>query len=78
MSRDHTKMRDFSLTNLFFVTGLSFLAFTAGLRFLDGVINPFLLKVGIGALILGVLSFIVSILLKKWEQKNSGMSTDSD
>jgi len=71
-------MKDFSLTNLFFVTGISFLAFTAGLKFLDGVVNDFLLKVGIGALTLGVLSFAVSFLLKKWEQKNSGMSTDSD
>ena len=40
-------MRDFSLTNLMLVTGTSFLVFTAGMKFLDGTINHFLLNTGL-------------------------------
>jgi hypothetical protein len=73
------KMRDFTLTNLFFVTGFSFLAFTAGMKLLDGEINTFLLKVGLGAIGLGILFYLISFFLHKWEEKNStGMSSDRD
>jgi uncharacterized membrane protein len=71
-------MKDFSITNLFLVTGLSFLGFTAGLKFLDGETNPFLLKVGLIALGMGVISFLINFLLKKWDAKNSRISTDGE
>lgn len=72
-------MRDFSLTNLMLVTGTSFLVFTAGMRFLDGTINYFLLYTGLISLGLGFLFLLVSTLFRNWEKKNStGISTDGE
>lgn len=72
-------MRDFSLTNLMLVTGTSFLVFTAGMKFLDGTINYFLLNTGLISLGLGFLFLLANALLRSWERKNStGISTDTE
>ena len=74
-----SKMRDFSPVNLLFVTGTSFLVFTAGMRFLDGSINYFLLNIGIWALGLGCFFYLAGALFRIWEKKNStGISTDRE
>ncbi len=74
-----SKMRDFSPINLLFVTGASFLLFSAGMRFLDGSINYFLLNIGLWAFGLGCFFSLLGLLLRLWEKKNStGISTDSE
>jgi hypothetical protein len=74
-----SKNRDFSPVNLLLVTGISFLIFTAGMRFLDGSINYFLLNVGLWALGSGFFIYLLGLLFRIWEKKNStGISADSE
>ncbi|MBL0232125.1 MAG: hypothetical protein IPQ08_00505 [Chitinophagaceae bacterium] len=72
-------MKDFSPVNLLLVTGISFLLFTAGMLFLDGNVNYFLLNTGAVSLGLGCFFYLAIAIFRSRQKKNStGISTDRE
>ncbi len=69
-------MREFSLTNFFLVTGLSFLAFTGAMKLLDGTTIRILLKIGLASLALGVLAVVIKFLFSNRGKSNSRITKE--
>lgn len=67
------EMKEFSWQALFFVTGISFLLFSCGLKFLDGVYSIPMLWIGAIALVLGLISWIGSLLPKTHSKKKRNL-----
>lgn len=70
-------MREFSLTNFFLVTGVSFLAFTGVMKLLDGVTIRILFITGLISLGLGAIAFLIKLLVKKWDERSDVSSQDN-
>jgi hypothetical protein len=71
------RMREFSLTNFFFVTGVSFLAFTGAMKILDGVTISILLKIGLISLGLATIAFLFKVVVAKWDERSNISSQDN-
>ena len=71
------RMREFSLTNFFMVTGISFLAFTGVMKLLDGETIRILLIIGLISIGLSVIAFLIKLLVKIWDNRSSVQSQDN-
>ena len=76
-SKKGKRMREFSLTNFFLVTGVSFLAFTGVMKILDGNTIWILFKIGLGSLGLAVVASLIKLLIKKWDERSGVSSQDN-
>lgn len=63
---EENEINDFSWTTLFFVTGISFLAFSGLLKLLDSNHVGFFFRTGLSATFFGVLSLLNQWLSKKF------------
>jgi len=66
----------FSWLSLFLVTGFSGLAFDLIIKLLDGYHSPILLWIGIIALSLGLLNFLISLIARKASNKKESRLGD--
>ncbi len=71
-------MREFSITNFFLVTGISFLAFTGAMKLLDGVTIRILLRIGLFSLGLGAFTLMIKWLFKKWDERHPQMHSQDN
>ncbi|HOZ69170.1 MAG TPA: hypothetical protein PLU11_09180 [Chitinophagaceae bacterium] len=66
----------FSWLSLFLVTGFSGLGFDLIIKLLDGYHSPILLWIGIIALSLGLLNFLISLIARKASNKKESRLGD--
>jgi hypothetical protein len=67
-SMEDKDLKKFSLTALFFVTGICFFVFGKALWIIDGTRLPLFTRIGIIAILLGSLNMIRSLLQKTKEE----------
>lgn len=72
------RMREFSITNFFLVTGISFLAFTGAMKLLDGVTIRILLRIGLFSLGFGAFALIIKWLFNKWNERHPRLQSQEN
>jgi hypothetical protein len=75
---DEKEPKESGWTSFFLVTGICLLAFSALMRLLDGVPIRVFVFIGLGAIGLGVISFLNEWITKKFMTPKSKMSSQQN